>query len=151
MDPGYSISTARLPKNELRITIFLQISIFLFNGVIRVYFLVSCQISNQGVWVGLLWDKQQDTYCQVVRKSTLRLGKISSLVLIEPILDKIQLFTNLKINKRCMDCGTHTLDVYIFFLVNFGVFKWLYLIQYTHVGLINIISLRMLLTSMCSF
>ena len=29
-----------------------------------------------------------------------------------------------------MDCGTHTLDVYIFFLVNFGVFEWLYLVQY---------------------
>ena len=47
-------------------------------------------------------------------------GKISSLVVIGPILNKIELFKNVKINKRCMDCGTHTLDIYIFFLVNYG-------------------------------
>ena len=43
-------------------------------------------------------NKQQETYCQVVRKSPLRLGKISLLVLIGPILNKIQPFKNLKIN-----------------------------------------------------
>ena len=52
------------------------------------------------------------------------------LVSIGPILNKIQLFINLKIYiKRCMDCWTHCPDVY-YFLVNFGVFEWLYLVQY---------------------
>ena len=56
-------------------------------------------------------------------------------MLIGPILNKIELFKNVKISKRCMDCGTHTLDVHIFFLVNFGVFEWLYLVD---IGPINI-------------
>ena len=64
------------------------------------------------VRVGLLWDKQHETH--IVRKSTLRLQTFWSLVLIGPILNKIQLFENLKIYKRCMDCRTHRSKVYIF-------------------------------------
>ena len=45
--------------------------------------------------------------------------------------DKTQLFINLKIYNRWMDCGTHRPDVYVVLtVVNFGVFEWLYLVQY---------------------
>ena len=64
------------------------------------------------VQVGLLWDKEHKTH--IVRNSTLRLQKFWSLVLIGSILNKIQPLKNLKIYKRCMDCCTHHLDVYIF-------------------------------------
>ena len=46
----------------------------------------------------------------MVRKSTLRLGKMPSVVSIRPILNKIQLFKNFKIYK----VG----DEWIYFMVN---------------------------------
>ena len=54
----------------------------------------NCLISNREglVWVCLLWGKQQETH--IVRKSTFRLGKFSSLV---PILNEIEPFKNSKI------------------------------------------------------
>ena len=44
---------------------------------------------------------------------------------IGPILNKTQLFINLKIYKRYMDYLTHRPDVYIFLSI-----EWLYLFQY---------------------
>ena len=54
----------------------------------------NCLISSREglVWVCLLWGKQQETH--IVRKSTFRLGKFSSLV---PILNEIEPFKNSKI------------------------------------------------------
>jgi len=48
---------------------------------------------------------------------------------IGPILNKIQLFKNLKICKRYMGYWTHLLDVFTF-LIKFCIFEWLYLVQY---------------------
>ena len=48
------------------------------------------------------------------------------MVLIEPILNKVQLFKNLDIYTcKRLDCQTHHSA-----LVNFGVFEWLYLVQH---------------------
>ena len=44
----------------------------------------------------------------MVRKSTLRLGKLSSLVSIGSMLNKIKLFKKVKIFKRYMGYQTHT-------------------------------------------
>ena len=82
----------------------------LVNGLLLWHCLVS--IETGWVRVGLLWDKQHETH--ILRQSTLRLWKIWSLVSIGTILNKIQLLTNMKIYKRCMDCRTHRLDDYIF-------------------------------------
>ena len=62
-----------------------------------------------------------------------------SLMSIKPILNKIQLFKNLKLEREMyvLDCRTHPLDVHkLFPLVSkihifiLEFFEWLYLIQY---------------------
>ena len=57
----------------------------------------NCLVSNQEglVQVRLLWDKRHRTH--IVRKNTLKLATISSLLFIRPILNKIQPFKNSKI------------------------------------------------------
>ena len=66
------------------------------------------QTKRGWVRVRLLQDKQHKTH--MVRKCTLRLGKMPSVVSIRPILNKIQLFKNFKIYK----IG----DEWIYFMVN---------------------------------
>ena len=61
-----------------------------------------------------------------------------SLMSIKPILNKIQLFKNLKLEREMyvLDCRTHPLDVHkLFPLVSkihiiLEFFEWLYLVQY---------------------
>ena len=89
-----------------------------------------------GVQVGVLWDKQHSTHIKIVRKSTLRLWKMLSLMSIKTILNKIQLFKNLKLEREMyvLDCRTHPLDVHKLFPLVINIilefFEWLYLVQY---------------------
>ena len=72
------------------------------------------QTEEGWVQVGLLWDKQNETH--IVRKSPLRLGKISVLVSTGPILNKIQPFKNLKINspEKIISIARHHQDIHKF-------------------------------------
>ena len=77
------------------------------------------QIERSWVRVDLLWDKQHEIH--VVRKSTLRLWNMWSLVSIAPISNKIQLFVNLKI--------TFIRDVHVW-IAGHIVHTPIYIIQY---------------------
>ena len=74
-------------------------------------------ISNQEVRVRVLWDKQHETH--IVRKSTLRSGKISRLVSMGPISNKIQLFKNLTICQEIRGLPHTPSERLIYFLVIF--------------------------------
>ena len=65
----------------------------------------------------------------IVRKSTPRFTKFPSLVLIRLVLTETQPFENVKINKEMCHPGAvrHSVGMAIHFLVNFDIFKWLYL------------------------
>ena len=60
--------------------------------------------------VGLLWDKQHETRNSRrdphSQEEPIDVRKISSFVSIGLILNNIHQFKNVKINKKCMDCGT---------------------------------------------
>ena len=63
-----------------------------------------------------LWDKQHETRDSWrdphSQEEAIDVRKISSFVSIGLILNKMQQFKNVKINKKCMDCGTQRPDVY---------------------------------------
>ena len=83
----------------------------------------------------------------IVRKRTLSLRKIPTLVSIGPLLNKTQLFKILKIYKRYMDCRTHRPDVYTF-LRKF----WSFLMYVSRsIQAQSTPNLRMFLTPTCSF
>ena len=82
-----------------------------------------------------------------VRKRTLSLRKIPTLVSIGPLLNKTQLFKILKIYKRYMDCRTHRPDVYTF-LSKF----WSFLMYVScSIQAQSTPTLRMFLTPTCPF
>ena len=83
----------------------------------------------------------------IVRKRTLSLRKIPTLVSIGPLLNKTQLFKILKIYKRYMDCRTHRPDVYTF-LSKF----WSFLMYVSRsIQAQSTPNLRMFLTPTCPF
>ena len=68
-----------------------------------------------------------------VRKSTQRFTKPPSLVLIRLVFTEIQRFKNFKINKEMYGhpgALSDSVRMAIHFIVNFDIFKWLYLSYY---------------------
>ena len=69
----------------------------------------------------------------IVRKSTPRFTKSSSLVFIRQVLTEIQRFKNFKICQEMYghpDALSDSVRMAIHFFVNFDIFKWMYLSYY---------------------